>query len=1409
MTDPAASTAGRAAAIALGFAAALPGAAAPIAPGTKIGLDFGPIATDVAGNDWIEITANATLAAGTVKDLNAVVVDGVSITTSNGQFWNDDGSNDWVALATNPATIPGPKLPPEFVDSVTTDIAGNYSLGDATPYTITIAGLDPALVYDISTASTAAAGLTVIDTWLVTGASSHGPSGVVRSTADSNGVWHSFPAVEPTPAGTITLTVTDAASSANPIANGILIAAASPANPDTDADGLPDAFEQQIIDFDPGDAVAGLTDVAGPNDAPATTDFDADGSSDAEEFARDTNPTDPDSDDDGLPDGVESATGSFESPAATGTSPTDPDSDDDGLLDGAETNDGTFDGPADTGTDPNRFDTDLDAWGDGAEVNAGSDPTDPDDMPFTTRITRAGLIQDLDADRGVLEAGGAGTGVTRWSNQAGGGDDLLPGAGTPLLVAGPNGHQAVRVGQGIKLVGDDDACFDSLANGGGFTWFVVIDSAAQNHAADNRVFGTLRNGSPWPGVMACVASTNRPLAVTRSDGASETATGTTDVSAGWHIVAGRLAAGTGTAQQSIFTNGGTAQDTISLTVRSSADSGALTVGAERTGGVEYYDGDIARILIYDRPLTDDELNDTGFSLAASYGIPSQFVPSPPHAPEIASLPATDVRGTTATLNGELLDHGNDATTVHACWGDDDAGETLAAWDHSAVLGTIPLGPAAHPVTGLAGGTPCFFRWHAANSAGSAWSQPQSFTPGPPLLTVAAAQALEGGSGPTAVQFLVTLSYPAESEVTFHYATAHVSTDDSDFTPAAGQVTIPAGAAEATITVWVNGDPDEENDEQFVLRITDAGGCSVTTGEVAGVILSDDGDHLSPVAVAADGAAGLAYVALQSARRIAVVDAAGEQFLRSIPLPDPPNGLCLDAAGTRLYVAGGGAAGRIHVIDTASSEILHSWDAGHTPLAPVLGPAELELWVCNRFDNDVSVIDAATGATLARVPVEREPHAAAVAAGGSLFVANLLPTGPATAADIAAHVSVIDTAARSVTGHVSLPTGSHSLRGLCASPDGATVYVTHVLSRYYAPTTQVTRGWMNTNALTVIDAAAASRANTILLDDLDEGAANPWGVACSPDGTWLCAAHAGSHEVSVIDRAALAAKLAATTTDASNDLTWLAGLRRRVPLGGNGPRGLAIAAGKAFAAEFFSDSLAVADLLEGASPVGREVAVGWKKPPDTVRLGEMFYNDANLCLQQWQSCASCHPDGRSDGLNWDLINDGFGNPKNSKSFVTSMATPPAMATGIRANAQVAVRAGFRYIQFANRDESCAAAVDAYLAALEPVPSPHLENGQLSQAALNGQAHFLARGCAECHSGPHFTDLRKYDMGTGIGREAGWEFDTPTLLENWRSAPYLHDGRAATLRDVIETEHHGNVGGLSPVQIDELVAYLLSL
>ena len=64
-----------------------------------------------------------------------------------------------------------------------------------------------------------------------------------------------------------------------------------------------------------------------------------------------------------------------------------------------------------------------------------------------------------------------------------------------------------------------------------------------------------------------------------------------------------------------------------------------------------------------------------------------------------------------------------------------------------------------------------------------------------------------------------------------------------------------------------------------------------------------------------------------------------------------------------------------------------------------------------------------------------------------------------------------------------------------------------------PTTQVERGWMNTNAMTIIDVTTMKVLNTVLLDDTELGAANPWGVACTADGKYICVAHSGTHELS--------------------------------------------------------------------------------------------------------------------------------------------------------------------------------------------------------------------------------------------------------------------------------------------------------
>ncbi|MCX7011043.1 MAG: cell surface protein [Candidatus Sumerlaeota bacterium] len=597
----------------------------------------------------------------------------------------------------------------------------------------------------------------------------------------------------------------------------------------------------------------------------------------------------------------------------------------------------------------------------------------------------------------------------------------------------------------------------------------------------------------------------------------------------------------------------------------------------------------------------------------------------------------------------------------------------------------------------------------------------------------------------------------------------------------------------------------------------------------------DAVALGPCAVAIGNGGAALYIAEALAKRIDVLDTAANRIIASFGLSATPTGLAFSPNGARVYVTTFDSQGGVASFDTASGTTVAAVPAGHGACAPVASPSGAELFVCNRFDNDVSVFDLAIEKEVARIPVLREPVAAALTPDGArLFVANHLPAGRSDVARVAAAVSVIDVAARKVVATVDLPNGSGSVRGICCSPDGAHIYVTHLLAHFEMPTTQVDRGWMNTNALTVIDAREMKRVNTVLLDSVDRGAANPWGVACSADGRAIGVAHAGTREVSLIAALALLDKLAqmpeelhptkaetdtgfyiapVTQSLVPNDLSFLVGLRRRIGVKGVGPRAVAVSGSKFYAADYFSDSLSLVDASE-AKPRAVELPLAAKPFMDEVRRGEMLFNDATTCFQQWQSCASCHPDARSDGLNWDLLNDGLGNPKNAKSMLLSHQTPPAMATGVRPDAETAVRLGMRLIQFSTRPETEAQALDAYLKSLKPVPSPRLVNGRLSPAAERGKALFFGEAnCGACHPAPLYTDRELHDVGTGSFGDPGGAYDTPALVEVWRSAPYLHDGRCATIEEALTTgnpgDRHGRTSHLTPDQIADLAEFVDSL
>jgi DNA-binding beta-propeller fold protein YncE len=778
---------------------------------------------------------------------------------------------------------------------------------------------------------------------------------------------------------------------------------------------------------------------------------------------------------------------------------------------------------------------------------------------------------------------------------------------------------------------------------------------------------------------------------------------------------------------------------------------------------------------------------------------------------------------------------------------------------------------------------------------------------------------------------------------------------------------------------------------FILRLL------VLVLSAGAIARAGTGLFLSPAAIVAMDTQ--FFIACETGCRVLCLDVAGRP-ISNISMPLPASGLALSPDHSTLFVTCAGPESKVCVVDTRRLKIIRTFPAGHKAGAPVLSPDGRTLYVCDQFDDDVTVIDltgssgrgphavvghdvrsaspgapsiarparqevgdfassggqessfvgqdvrsasgvddgtlnarlltssptnvssgramlGAPGAASAsdgvvgqdirsasgvdeaspsprlltslptkrtldtddslrrrlqdecRIPVRREPVAADITRDGRfLLVANELPAGRADVENVAAVVSVIDTAARQVVQEIELPNGSGSVKDLRVSPDGRHAAVTHIVSSFSRATSKVQFGWMNANALTIINLAEMKVAFSVLLDEPTRGASNPWGVAWSEGGKILAVAHSGTDEVSLIDFPTLLHEGLASPRDRGKGgtrvltyishyegmdpgLPFLTGARVRVklPAGDLGPRSLVFVGSTLYVANYFSDTVSVIETSVGhdvrraagvdggagprlltssptsgtlglrllmSSPTSIEsIPLGKRTQMDAVRLGDYYFHDGKLCLQGWQSCASCHPDdARVDGFNWDLLNDGIGNPKSTRSLLLSFETPPAMFLGVRTNAAVAVRAGLKAILFTNAPESVAEAIDAYLKSLKPVPSPHLVHGRLSASARRGAKVFQSVGCADCHVPGRFTDLKPHDVGTRRSFDRpGDLFYTPTLVEVWRTAPYLHDGSAATMREVLTRRNpaneHGVTKDLSEQELNDLCEYVLSL
>lgn len=588
------------------------------------------------------------------------------------------------------------------------------------------------------------------------------------------------------------------------------------------------------------------------------------------------------------------------------------------------------------------------------------------------------------------------------------------------------------------------------------------------------------------------------------------------------------------------------------------------------------------------------------------------------------------------------------------------------------------------------------------------------------------------------------------------------------------------------------------------------------------------------------------VADQTGNEVTILEPSRGRVTRRIPLRMPWGVCALDGrVYATLY-----DTDTVAEIDPSTGRVVRRLKVGAYPRAIAALQRSKRLLVANTGTGDISVIDLKSGRAVRRLLGGASIGGIGATPDETMAIApDLIPVGDARREDHAATVGLFDLRTGKSLARVALPAGAVNARGVAVTPDSRWAMIVHSIGRYNVPTTQLDRGWVNTNALSIIDLKSRTLYATVLLDQAQDGAADPWGVAMDRQGKRLWITLSGVHELAAIDFERLMRWIAgglpddhplakpspewSITTrniwleitedperrrDLVDDLSalYVGGLIKRYRLAGHGPRGLCLSPdGRRLAiAEYFSGSVSLMDTISGAF---RTASLGPSGPPDAARRGEQRFHDATLSFQRWMSCATCHPDGRADGLNWDLLNDGMGNPKNNRSLLNAHRPGPKMAHGIRATFSIAVAAGFKFFhrtpQKGEQED-----IEAYIRSMRPFPSPHRigpDRSRLSPKALEGKALFESKRtrCASCHSGPLFTDGRIHDTGTRDEYDTAGTFVTPPLVEVWRTAPYLHDGSAVTIMDVLtgsnRSDRHGVTSHLSRKQLEALAEYVLSL
>lgn len=610
-------------------------------------------------------------------------------------------------------------------------------------------------------------------------------------------------------------------------------------------------------------------------------------------------------------------------------------------------------------------------------------------------------------------------------------------------------------------------------------------------------------------------------------------------------------------------------------------------------------------------------------------------------------------------------------------------------------------------------------------------------------------------------------------------------------------------------------------------------CHMYTQKEGLIAKAINADYFSPfnMAISSDGET--LYVVAQEANALLVVDIDSEKVLDKIAVGERPHSVILKRDGKTAYVSNQWAD-NIYEIDLPLAQVVDTLQTGSGPAGLVLSHDERFLIVVDSYSSEVSFIDLQSGSEIRRLMAGNNPVQVDISpAGDLLYVSSrrTLPkpyqTPPVT------EMTVIDAGRQRVTERRFFE-NAHIMENVAFTPSGDMVLATLIRPKNLIPSIQVEKGWMMTHGIGIIETGNEGRMVQLLTDEPNAYYSDPFDIVITPDEQKAFISHSGADIISVIDLTAIRTLLAGSTIEELDTYSNHLGISssyvmKRIPTGAN-PKGLVLSPdGKyLYVAERLEDRIAVIS-TENLETV-KTLDLGGPSRITVARQGRRIFNNSGGTFQNQYGCYTCHPDSHEDGLVYNMAGKDMGrNLANTQTLRDIGDIPPYKWNG--KNSSIYKQDGMRFSTILTRTEAFDYdELDALVAYIvtgikNPPNLRYNSNGELTRAQKRGKKLFYrthdnfgneipeGNRCVTCHPSPYFTNMQMADVGTLSESDDPMLFDSPQLNNIYESAPYLHDGRAATLEEIWtrynDEDKHGVANDMMKDQLNDLVEYLKSL